>query len=374
MSKLFESINLRSLTLTNRIIVSPMCQYSANNGNAQNWHNVHLGQLAMASAGMLIIEATAVEAIGRITPRCLGLYNNENDAALAELIKNLRSLVPDTTTPLCIQLSHAGRKASSFEPWNTGTQIPLEQGGWEAVAPSALAHHEHELPPRELDYAALETTKQKFVSAVKRSQALDIDAIELHCAHGYLLHQFLSPIANQRTDNYGGTLENRMRYPLELFTAMREAWPEDKPMGVRLSASDWDNASSWDINEAVLFSKALQAQGCDWIDVSSGGVSRNQAITLKPGYQVHFAQAIKQAVDIPVMAVGLITDPAHAESIVKEGQSDMIAIARGFLYDPRWVWHAAAELGATVNAPKQYWRSTPSDVGRLFGDTKTGQR
>jgi len=351
-----------------------MCQYSAIDGNAQPWHHIHLGQLAMASAGMLIIEATAIEAIGRITPSCLGLYNDANEAALSGLITNLQRLNPDNTTPLCIQLSHAGRKASSYEPWNTGAQIPLEKGGWEAVAPSAIAHHEHELPPRLLDASQLESTKQSFVTAVKRSHALDIDAIELHCAHGYLLHQFLSPIANKRTDNYAGTLDNRMRFPLELFTAMRNAWPEHKPMGVRLSASDWDTASSWNISEAIVFSKALQALGCDWIDVSSGGVSRHQRIELKAGYQVHFAQAIKRAVDIPVMAVGLITDPEHAESIVKDEKADMVALARGLLYNPRWVWHAAAALGATVNAPKQYWRSSPSEAGRLFGDTKTGQR
>ena len=374
MPKLFTPIKLRSITLPNRVIVSPMCQYSAVEGTAQPWHTVHLGQLAMASAGMLIIEATAVEDIGRITPGCLGLYSDASEAALSTLIKDIRKLIPGTATPLCVQLSHAGRKASSFEPWNTGAQIPVDQGGWQAVAPSSIEHHEGELPPQALDVDQLNGLKQKFVTAVERSARLGIDAIEVHAAHGYLLHQFLSPVANQRNDQYGGSLQNRMRFPLELFAAMRNAWPDERPMGLRLSASDWDGNSSWNISEAVEFSKALEALDCDWIDVSSGGVSRHQKIELKPGYQVHFAQAIKAAVEIPVMAVGLITEPAQAESIIANEQADMVALARAFLYNPRWVWHAAAELGATVTAPQQYWRSSPADAGRVFGDTRVGQR
>jgi len=351
-----------------------MCQYSALDGTVQPWHTVHLGQLAMASAGMLIIEATAVEDIGRITPGCVGLYNDENEAALSALLSNLRELNPGNTSPLCIQLGHAGRKGSSNSPWNTGAQLSLEQGGWEAVAPSNIEHHEGELPPRALTLDALDTLKKTFVAAVLRSERLGFDAIEVHAAHGYLLHQFLSPIANKRSDQYGGSLENRMRFPLELFAAMRKAWPEKKPMGLRLSASDWDPSSSWAIDEAVVFSQALQELGCDWIDVSSGGVSSQQKIELKPGYQVHFAQAIKKAVQMPVMAVGLITEAKQAENIITEGEADMVALARGFLYNPRWVWHAAAELGATVSAPRQYWRSSPANAGRVFGDTKVGQR
>ncbi len=374
MSLLFEPINLRSLTIPNRVIVSPMCQYSAIDGTAQPWHAAHLGQLALSSAGMLVLEASAVEAIGRISPGCLGLYSDENEFALDTLITDLRQLNPSAALPICIQLNHAGRKASSFEPWNGGLQIPAEQDGWPAVAPSAIAQNKGETPPQELSIADLDSMKQTFIAAVERSERLGIDAIELHCAHGYLMHQFLSPVANQRADQYGGSLENRMRFPLEVFAAMRIAWPESKPMGVRISASDWDEDSSWDVKEAITFSKKLQALNCDWIDVSSGGVSSKQKIDLKPGYQVHFAQAIKAEVDMPVMAVGLITEPRQAEEILKNGSADMIAIARGFLYNPRWVWHAAAELGATVSAPKQYWRSTPASVGRLFGDTKVGQR
>lgn len=374
MSALFQSLALRELTLENRVVVSPMCQYSAKEGTAQPWHSAHLSQLAMASAGLLILEATAVEAIGRITPGCLGLYNDENEQALADLLRELRLLNPAVSLPVCIQLSHAGRKGSSNVPWQTGSQIPIEEGGWLAVAPSAVPHMETELSPRALTLAELEQLTASFLQAVERSDRLEIDAIELHCAHGYLLHQFLSPIANRRTDQYGGSLENRMRFPLELFARMRKAWPEHKPIGVRLSASDWDPGSSWNIEESIEFAQALAAAGCDWIDVSSGGVSVNQKIDIKPGYQVHFAEAIKRSVDIPVMAVGLITHADQAEQIVKSGQADMVALARAFLYNPRWVWHAAAELGAQVHAPAQYWRSAPSDAGRVFGETPIGQR
>lgn len=374
MSVLFQPISLRKLTLPNRVVVSPMCQYSAIDGSAQPWHNIHLGQLAMASAGLLMIEATGVEDIGRITPGCLGLYSDENEAALKQTIGHCRSLIPDKHLPIAIQLGHAGRKASSYEPWNGGQQIPLESGGWTAVAPSAVAHQDGELAPRALSRDGLKALTGRFVDAVHRSERLGIDAIEVHAAHGYLLHQFLSPVANQRSDEYGGSLENRMRYPLEVFDAMRAAWPDDKPMGIRISASDWDSDSSWDIDEAIEFCKVLAEQNIDWIDVSSGGVSSNQQIKLKPGYQVHFAQAIKQAVDVPIMAVGLITEAQQAQDIIQNGQADMVALARGFLYNPRWVWHAAAELGATVNAPRQYWRSAPHGVKDLYGETKTGQR
>ena len=374
MSALFQPLSLRKLTLPNRIVVSPMCQYSSVDGNAQRWHDVHVGQLSMSSAGMLILEATAVEDIGRITPGCLGLYSDDNEQHLHHLLETVRGVNPHSTLPICIQLSHAGRKASSHVPWNTGAQIPLDQGGWTSVAPDNIAHKPSELAPQSLSLTQMNAIKDKFVAATVRSDRLGIDAIELHCAHGYLLHQFLSPLANNREDAYGGSLENRMRFPLELFTAVREAWPDDKPLGVRLSATDWDTTSSWDINESVVFSQKLAELGCDWIDVSSGGVSINQKIDLKPGYQVHLAKEIKQHVDIPVMAVGLITDAQQAEQIVAEGHADVVALARAFLYNPRWVWHAAATLGATVTAPQQYWRCAPVAAGRLFGDTPIGQR
>lgn len=374
MSALFQPLSMRELTLPNRVVVSPMCQYSAIDGNAQRWHDIHLGQLAMSSAGMLILEATAIEDIGRITPGCLGLYSDDNEQHLHDLLRTVRSVNQYSTPPICIQLSHAGRKAASNVPWNTGAQIPLDQGGWESVSPDSIAHKPTELAPRALTLTDINTLKDKFVAATTRSERLGIDAIELHCAHGYLLHQFLSPLANKRDDEYGGSLENRMRFPLELFAAVRKAWPDNKPLGVRISATDWDTMSSWDITESVIFSKKLAELGCDWIDVSSGGVSTNQKIDLKPGYQVHLAEEIKQQVDIAVIAVGLITDAQQAEQIVADGHADAVALARAFLYNPRWVWHAAATLGATVSAPEQYWRCAPSDVGRLFGDTPIGQR
>ncbi len=374
MSALFQPLSLRELQLDNRVIISPMCQYSSIDGIAQAWHSVHYGQLALSSAGMLILEATAVEAIGRITPSCLGLYNDQNEAAIAQMLGTIRALNPQKQVPICLQLGHAGRKASSNTPWNGGQQITPESGGWDCVAPSAVPHLPTEMLPVALDEAALGKLTQTFLQAVERCDRLGIDAIELHAAHGYLIHQFLSPLSNQRTDKYGGSLANRMRYPLELFTAMRQAWPESKPMGVRVSACDWDTDSSWNITECVQFAGQLQAAGCDWIDVSSGGVSANQKIALKPGYQVHFADAIKKAVSMPVMAVGLITDATEAEHIVGKNQADMVALARAFLYNPRWVWHAAAELGATVSAPQQYWRCSPAAAGRLFGDTKIGMR
>lgn len=374
MPALFQPLTIRQLTLTNRVVVSPMCQYSAVNGTAQTWHTVHYGQLALASAGLLMLEATAVDAIGRITPSCLGLYNDENEAAIDNALRGIRGLNPAGHVPVCIQLAHAGRKASSYEPWNGGQLVSQEAGGWQTVGPSALPHLAQETPPTALDQQALDALTQSFLLALERSDRLGIDAVEVHAAHGYLLHQFLSPVSNNRTDEYGGTLENRMRYPLQLFTAMRNAWPDHKPMGVRISASDWDQASSWDINESCEFAKRLEAAGCDWIDVSSGGVSSNQKIELKPGYQTHFAADIKKHLDIPVMAVGLITQAQQAESIISEGQADMVALARAFLYNPRWVWHAAAELGASVTAPSQYWRCSPQSAGRVFGDTKIGMR
>lgn len=374
MSALFQSITLGNLQLGNRVVVSPMCQYSAHEGSAQTWHHVHLGQYAMASAGMLILEATAVEDIGRITPGCLGLYSDQNEAALRETLNVVRGVNKGHHVPVCIQLAHAGRKGSSQPPWEGGQQISKDAGGWEAVAPSPVPHLSHESPPKAMTLEDIESLKQAFVIAAERANRLDIDAIELHAAHGYLLHQFLSPLSNRRTDNFGGSLENRMRLPLEIFSAVRTVWPKDKPIGIRLSASDWDEESSWNIDEAVIFAIECEKAGIDWIDVSSGGVSSSQRIALGPGYQVHFSEAIKKAVDTPVMAVGLITEPAQAEDIIASGQADLVALARAFLYNPRWVWHAAAELGAAVVAPPQYWRCEPHAVKGLFGETSLGMR
>lgn len=370
MSTLFSPLALRSLRLPNRIVIAPMCQYSAVDGIAQPWHTVHLGQLAISGAGLLIVEATAVEPIGRITAGCLGLYDAPTEAAMTSLVRSLRQVSP---MPLALQLGHAGRKASSGRPWEGGQLVPAEAGGWRPVGPSAIPQLEGEPAPLALDADGLARLRDRFVEATQRADRVGFDALELHAAHGYLLHEFLSPIANQRTDAYGGSLENRMRFPLEVFAAMRAAWPAHKPMGVRISATDWIDGG-WDIEGSQAFARAVERLSADWIDVSSGGISPKQKISLGPGYQVPFAQAIRAVVKMPVMAVGLITEPQQAEDILSEGKADMIAIARGFLQDPRWPWRAAAALGASVEAPRQYWRSQPATQKALFGETRFGAR
>ncbi|MCU6433634.1 NADH:flavin oxidoreductase/NADH oxidase [Undibacterium sp. Jales W-56] len=370
MSALFTPISIGKFELKNRIVIAPMCQYSANEGQASDWHMFHLGSLALSGAGMLIIEATAVEPEGRITAADLGLWSDATEAALARVLTALRTY---SAMPVAIQLAHAGRKASSQAPWDGGQLIPVEQGGWHTSSASALPHGEHEAAPVALDQAGLKRVREAFVAAALRSHRLGIDMIEIHAAHGYLLHQFLSPIANQRTDNYGGTLENRLRFPLEVFDAMRASVPADKPVGVRISASDWVEGG-WDIEQSIVFVKALEERGCAFIHVSSGGISPRQQIPVAPGYQVGFAEQIRRHTKMPVIAVGMITEPEHAESIIANGQADMVALARGILYNPHWPWHAAAKLGGTVDAPRQYWRSQPRELKALFGATSIGQR
>jgi NADPH2 dehydrogenase len=370
MSALFQPISLRDLRLDNRVMVSPMCQYSAVEGSATDWHLIHLGQLALGGAGILFVEATAVSATARITPGCLGLYSDANEAALKRVVDAVRA---NSNIPLGIQLAHAGRKGSSRTPWDGGTLISIEEGGWIPVAPSAVPHSEGEPPPHALSRRELEAITHDFAAATRRAERLDFDAIEIHAAHGYLLHEFLSPVSNFRGDEYGGSLENRMRLPLEVFTAMRSEWPKHKPMGVRVSATDWIDGG-WDLAQAIAFTKALKRLGCDWIDASSGGVSPRQKIPVSPGYQVPFAEAIRKGADIATIAVGLITEARQAEEIVASGKADMVALARGMLYDPRWAWHAAAELGGQVRAPRQYWRSQPRDARDLFGEITTKQR
>jgi 2,4-dienoyl-CoA reductase-like NADH-dependent reductase (Old Yellow Enzyme family) len=370
MSTLFSPLKLRGLTLSNRIVVSPMCQYSAVDGEATDWHFTHINSLALSGAAMFCIEATHVEAIGRITPGCLGLYDDATEAALKPIIASARK---HSKAAIAVHLAHAGRKGSSHTPWDGGQQIPASQGGWQTVAPSALPHKEGETAPTALDEAGLARIRDAFVAAAKRADRLGIDAIELHGAHGYLMHEFLSPISNKRTDQYGGSLQNRMRFPLEVYDAVRAVWPERKPIGFRVSSTDWVEGG-WDIAQTIELAKELKTRGVDWIDASSGGVSPLQKIALGPGYQVPFAQAIKQATGLATIAVGLITEPKQAEEIVASGKADMVALARGMLYDPRWGWHAAAELGGHVDAPPQYWRSQPSTQKALFGTTTFGTR
>jgi 2,4-dienoyl-CoA reductase-like NADH-dependent reductase (Old Yellow Enzyme family) len=370
MSTLFSPIQLRGLKLPNRIMVAPMCQYSADDGAATDWHFTHINSLALSGAAMFCIEATHVEAIARITPGCLGLWNDATEAALKPILASVRK---HSKIAVAMQLAHAGRKGSSHVPWDGGQQIPVAEGGWVTDAPSAVPHKEGEAAPQALDTAGMVRVRDAFVAAAKRAERLGIDALEVHGAHGYLLHQFLSPISNRRTDQYGGSLQNRMRYPLEVFDAVRAAFPAQKPVGIKVSATDWVD-DGWDLAQTIEFAKELKARGVDWIDVSSGGVSPLQKIPLTPGYQVPFAKAIKQATGVTTMAVGLITEGKQAEAIVASGEADMVALARGMLYDPRWGWHAAAELGGEVDAPPQYWRSQPSTQKALFGKTSFGTR
>jgi 2,4-dienoyl-CoA reductase-like NADH-dependent reductase (Old Yellow Enzyme family) len=376
MSKLFSPFALRDLELANRIVVSPMCQYSAVEGSPSDWHRAHLGSLALSGAGLLCIEATAVTAEGRITPGDLGLYSDANEARLAAVLRMIRAVAP---IPVAMQLAHAGRKGSSREPWNGGKLLPEAEGGWCSEAPSAVAHAPGEAPPRALERADLARLCAAFADAAARAARLGVDAIELHAAHGYLLHQFLSPVSNQRGDEYGGSLENRMRFPLEVFDAVRAAFPSGRPVGVRISATDWLEETepplpSWTLEQSLALARALKARGCDWIDVSSGGVSPQQKIKPGPGYQVPFAEIVRNEVGLATIAVGLITEPRQAEAIVAEGRADMVALARAMLFDPRWPWRAAAELGGTVAGPRQYWRALPREAGAIFGPLTFGQR
>ena len=367
---LFTPVALGPLTLANRIMISPMCQYSGNDGNANDWHLAHLGSLALSGAGLLMVEATAVSPEGRITAGCLGLYNDDNQQALQRVVSNVRAISP---IKLGIQLGHAGRKASSHRPWEGGALMTAAEGGWETIAPSAVPHKPEEAPPRAMSDADIERLIADFTAATRRARTLGFDAIEIHCAHGYLLHEFLSPLSNQRTDAYGGSLDNRMRLPLRIVDAVREAAGPAIAVGVRLSATDWADGG-WDLQQSLIFSLALQARGVDFIDVSSGGLAAHQKITLGPGYQVPFAEAIRKEVRIPVMTVGLITEPQQAEDILQQGKADIIALARAMVSDPRWPWRAAAALGGTVAGAPPYFRCLPQGSPPVFGDVRTAQR
>ena len=366
MTMLFSPYSLGPLELSNRITIAPMCQYSAVDGLATDWHMIHLGSLALSGAALITLEATAVVPEGRISPSDLGLWSDAHADALAPILAAMRRHSP---IKIGIQLSHAGRKASTNVPWDGGAQIaPDAANGWQTEGPSTIPHTEGDAAPLALDAAGLERVRDSFVAAARRAHALGFDAIELHGAHGYLLHQFLSPLANHRTDAYGGSLENRMRYPLEVFAAVRAAVPS-MTLGMRISATDWVDGG-WDLEQSVRLAQELERIGCDFIHVSSGGVSTAQKIPVEPGYQIGFAERIKRDTGLPTIGVGLITEARHAEAILQAGQADVIALARAMLYDPRWPWHAAAELGAQVSAPPQYWRSQPHEFKTLFDTTR----
>lgn len=369
MSALFKPLRIGGLSLANRIVIPPMCQYSAEDGRMRDWHLVHYGQFACSGAGLLILEATGVSPEARISPRDIGLWDDACEAAMARVLGAIRDI---STMPVAIQLGHAGRKASTVPPWEGRTQIaPGAPGGWKTVAPSALPFAPGEDAPLALDRAGLDKVRDDFVGAARRAARLGIDAIELHGAHGYLLHQFLSPLSNHRTDDYGGDLAGRMRFPLEVFAAVRAAFPAERPVWMRVSASDWVEGG-WDVESTIALTRELAARGAAAIHVSSGGLSPEQKIRLEPGYQVPFAVRVKAAVGLPSIAVGLITDAREAEAIIASGRADAVAIGRGMLYDPRWPWHAAAELGARVSVPRQYWRSPPHGLKELFTGTGLG--
>lgn len=328
-----------------------------------DWHVIHLGQLALSGSALLTIEATAVTPEGRISYGDTGLWSDANEEAMARVLASVRRW---SDMPIAIQLGHAGRKASTEKPWFGGAQIPPDApNGWQTVAPSPIPFLEGENPPVELDRAGLDRILTGFAGAAERAARLGLAAVQLHGAHGYLLHQFLSPLSNRRTDEYGGSLENRMRFPLEVFDAVRAVFPAERPVTMRVSATDWVE-SGWDVEQTIAFAQALEARGCGGIHVSSGGLDPRQQIPVGPSYQVPLAQAVKRAVAIPVVAVGLITGFEQAEAIVGTGDADLVALARGMLYDPRWPWHAAAHLGGQVKAPPQYARCEPRQHRGLF--------
>jgi 2,4-dienoyl-CoA reductase-like NADH-dependent reductase (Old Yellow Enzyme family) len=365
MSQLFTPFEVGPLRLANRIVIAPMCQYSAIDGCMTYWHLIHLGQLTLSGAALLTIEATAILPEGRITYADVGLWSDETQAAIDRVLVSIRR---HSDMPVAIQLAHAGRKASTEVPWNGGEQIPPRQThGWQTVAPSAVPFEDGEHAPLALDRDGMDDVRAAFVAAARRAHRLGIQAVQLHGAHGYLLHQFLSPLSNRREDEYGGRLENRMRFPLEVFDAVREALPPEIPVTMRVSGTDWVSGG-WDIEQTIAFAQALEAHGCSGMHVSSGGLTPAQVIPVGPSYQVPLARAVKAATRMPVIAVGLITDFEQAEAIIGTGDADLIALARTILYDPRWPWHAAAHFGDRVKAPNQYLRSQPRQHLHLFDD------
>ncbi len=354
-SPLFAPLALREVTLANRIVVSPMCQYSAEGGSATDWHLMHLGALSVSGAGLLMIEATAVSAVGRITHGCLGLYNDANEAALARVVAACRRF---GNTALGLQLAHAGRKGSARRPWEGIRALAPEEGAWATEAPSAIALDETWPIPRALSTADLDRVAADFVAATRRAARLGLDVLEVHCAHGYLLHEFLSPIANQRRDAYGGSEANRCRFPLQVVAAMRDAWPRGKPLGVRITGTDWLEGGLTR-EDAARFAVALKEIGVDYVCVSSGGIVPKAPIPIAPGYQLDLAAYVRAQSGMTTRAVGLLADPRQVERVIAEGKADMVAMARAFLDDPRWPWHAAEALGATAAMPPQYERCRP---------------
>lgn len=360
MSVLFQPIRMGGLELANRIVVSPMCQYSAIEGVVQPWHMVHIGGLMLSGAGLVIMEATGVEADGRGTHGCLGLYTDEQEQALARLVSETRKFSP---AAIGIQLQHAGRKASTrsiAERWR-GEPLPAEDGAWKPWGPSALAFDADWQTPIEMDEAALQRVQASFVQAAKRADRAGFDLVEIHGAHGYLLHSFLSPLSNQRTDQWGGSFENRARFPVQIARAVRDVWPKGKPLGFRVNSTDW-HPDGLSLDDAVALGRMLKEAGVDYAVMSAGNIAPGiQIPSASPGHQVEFATAIKEKTGLIAMAVGMILHPQQAERIVADGRADLVAIGRAFLDNPRWAVHAAAELGVDLNYADQYIRARPNN-------------
>jgi 2,4-dienoyl-CoA reductase-like NADH-dependent reductase (Old Yellow Enzyme family) len=349
-SKLFAPIELGGVTLPNRIVVSPMCQYSADDGCMNDWHFVHLGHLAYSGAGLLMVEATHVTRDGRITHGCTGLYNEHNESAMKKVIEACRRV---SKSPIGIQIGHAGRKASSQVPWEGRDYLRPYEQPWPTLAPSSLPFGEGWHVPRELSIAEMGSLVESFVDSAARAKRIGFDVLELHSAHGYLLHQFLSPLSNVRKDEYG---KDRMKFPLEVARAVREAWPKERALGARISGNDWLEGGLGP-DDAVAYARELERLGFDYVCVSSGGLLSHARLNLGPGYQVPFAHQVKKSTRLGVRAVGMIYDPDQAESILAEGKADMVAMARAFLDNPRWVWHAAERYGIKLDYPPPYARS-----------------
>jgi 2,4-dienoyl-CoA reductase-like NADH-dependent reductase (Old Yellow Enzyme family) len=355
MSSLFSPIRIAGLALENRIAVSPMCQYSATDGCATDWHLAHDGMLANSGAGLLVLEATHVERHGRITHGCLGLYSDACEAALERVVAYLRR---HGTAKLGIQLAHSGRKGSSQRPWEGGQGLKPGEDPWETIAPSAIAFGNDWAAPREMNAEDFARVREAFVAASRRAVRLGFDAIELHGAHGYLIHEFLSPLSNKRSDAYGGSAEARMRFPREVAQAVRAMVPKGIALGARISCSDWLEGGLT-AEDGVAFAKALKSDGFDYVDVSSGGISAEARNPATPGYNVPLAAKVKREAAIATRTVGLILTPQQAEEIIAQDKADMVALARGMLDDPRWGWRAARELGAEVPRAPQYARAAP---------------
>jgi 2,4-dienoyl-CoA reductase-like NADH-dependent reductase (Old Yellow Enzyme family) len=359
MAHLFEPIAFRSLTLSNRIVVSPMCEYSSVDGFSNDWHLVHLGSRAVGGAGLVMTEATAVSAVGRISPHDLGIYDDAHVAGLARIVR----FIHGQKTLAGMQLAHAGRKGSTARPWDGGGAIPRDRGGWEPVGPTAEPFAPNYPVPCALSVAEIGGIVSAFRAAARRALSAGFDLVEIHAAHGYLIHEFLSPLVNTRTDEYGGSFDNRARLCLEVVDAVRGVWPERLPLFVRISCTDWKEGG-WDLDHAVELARRMREHGVDLVDCSSGGAVHDQQIAIGPGYQVPFAERIRGDAGVPTGAVGLITEAQQADAIIRNGQADVVLLARELLRDPYWPLHAADTLDQTVPWPPQYLRAahrtTPS--------------